>query len=140
LSSGEAERAAQLGFHADRKALFVSYLTDSGLHELTDLLESGEYSLAVPEEAGLPIVALLAKRGDRARALALLDEMEPFADQLRFAPGRIAGGRLDVANVYRESVGTAAETLRTRKPSRQIETMNEALGVWNPFGDELLSF
>ncbi|MFI0354839.1 transcriptional regulator [Actinomadura sp. 9N407] len=147
----EIEKAERLGIAADRRALFFHHLTDAGLAELQELLDSGLYEVDVPEEAALPTVAWLLRAGDRNAALTLLDEIEPFADRLRFtprpvpapspaqaaSPARTPAGDAEI--VHRRTAGETVAALRGRLPQPAVAAMNEALGVWNPFADELLA-
>ncbi|MFG2054344.1 hypothetical protein ACGFI9_09940 [Micromonospora sp. NPDC048930] len=139
LRPDEIERSQRLGVPADRRALFGSWLTDAGLAELGHLLDSGRYRLEHAEEAALPVVAWLLRTGHRDSALAVLEEIAPYADRLRFTPApndQIAG---DPDVVYRQTAGDARAALAARQPNEQIEAMREALTVWNPFADDLLA-
>ncbi|MYS87608.1 hypothetical protein [Embleya scabrispora] len=135
----EIDSASRVGVPADRRALFEYHLTDAGLAELTEALEHGRYEVVVPEEAALLVVAWLVWAGDRAAALRLLDTMDPFADRLRFAPRPTSAPPPDASTAYRSTVGQARDEVAKRRPRREIETMREALTVWNPFADELLA-
>ncbi len=139
LRTDETDRAQRLGLPADRRALFWSWLTDAGLAELRELLDSDRYRVEYAEEAALPVVAWLLRHGDRDAALSVLEEIAPFADRLRFipAPSDQRAGDPDV--VYRQTAGEARRILEQRQPNVRIETMREALTVWNPFADELLA-
>lgn len=139
LRPDETDRAQRLGLPADRRALFWSWLTDAGLAELGELLDSGRYRLEYAEEAALPVVAWLLRSGDRGGALGVLEQIAPFADRLPFtpAPSNQRAGDPDV--VYRQTAGDVRRILEQRQPNAQIETMREALTVWNPFADELLT-
>ncbi|MDI2132737.1 hypothetical protein [Yinghuangia seranimata] len=135
----ETETAERFGLRAaDRGALFDHYLTDAGVAELGALLDSGCYEVAVPEEAALLTVAWLLRAGDRAGALELLAGIRPFADRLRFAPRRVLEPPFDGTAVHRETVGDVRDGLAQRRRNRKVETMNEALRVWNPYADTLL--
>ncbi|GLZ02968.1 hypothetical protein Acsp03_04350 [Actinomadura sp. NBRC 104412] len=138
----EIETARRAGIVAERRALFLYHLTEDGLAELTALLDSGRYEITLPEEGALLVVAWLLRAGDRAAALEILEEIEPFGDRLRFTPrprDRATGGDADAEIVHRYSVGDVRQTLGRNRPNRAVATMNEALAVWNPFADELLA-
>lgn len=139
LRPDEADRARRLGLPAERRALFWSWLTDAGLAELSALLDSGRYRVAYAEEAALPAVAWLLRAGDRDGALAVLDEIAPFADRLRFTPAPADQRAGDPDVVYRQTAGEVRRSLEQRQPNARIETMREALTVWNPFADDLLA-
>ncbi len=123
----------------DRGALFAYFMSEQGLGELEQMLTTNQYHVEIPEEAALLTVAWLLGKGDRAGALELVDQLEPFARQLRFWPRRLDGSIPDPSIVWRESVGEVRETVSKKEPNKRVETMREALTVWNPFGDELLS-
>ncbi|MFB4319568.1 transcriptional regulator [Actinomadura sp. 21ATH] len=135
----EIEAAGRAGVPAERRALFYHHLTDAGLAELESLLDSGRYQVAVPEEGALLTVAWLLRAGDSAAALSLLDRIEPFADRLRFLPRPSAAAPGDAEIVHRRTAGQVRSALDGRGPSTAVATMNEALAVWNPFADELLT-
>ncbi|MEV0431299.1 hypothetical protein [Micromonospora sp. NPDC050495] len=139
LRPDETDRAQRLGLPAERRALFWSWLTDAGLAELGELLDSGRYRVEYAEEAALPVVAWLLRAGDRDGALGVLEEIAPLADRLRFTPAPSDQRAGDPDVVYRQTAGDARRILEQRQPNAQIETMREALTVWNPFADELLT-
>ncbi|NEA30414.1 hypothetical protein [Streptomyces sp. SID13031] len=122
----------------DRARVFAHYLTDAGLAELQARLDSGQYSVNVPEEAALLTVAWLIRAGDRAAALDVLETIRPYADRLRFAP--VPGtADVDPSIVSRRTVGEVRESLQTVPRNLRVETQREALTIWNPFADELLT-
>ncbi|WP_370424232.1 hypothetical protein AB8O64_36360 (plasmid) [Streptomyces sp. QH1-20] len=138
----EHEAARRAGVPAERSALFAYALTDAGLAELQAVLDSGAYEVSVPEEAALLTVAWLVGAGDRLGALRLLEILEPFAGKLRFAPrpgpgSNTAGAEVPV--VHRTTVGEASRAIAKRRPNSSVEAMREALTVWNPFADDLLT-
>ncbi|WP_426569126.1 hypothetical protein [Streptomyces canus] len=135
----ETDVARRAGIPEDRRALFAYWLSEDGLGRLYDLLDSGRYEVTVPEEAALLTVAWLARAGETQAALALVEELVPFADRLRFAPPPADRPAPDAAAVHRRTVGDARHDLDRRLPSRAVETQREALAVWQPFGDELLA-
>ncbi|HEV7707849.1 MAG TPA: hypothetical protein VGP16_06610 [Asanoa sp.] len=138
LASHELDLAARLGLPAERGALFAWYLGDAGLDELSRLLDSGAYRVEVPEQAALLTVAWLLRTGDRARALALVDDIGAYADQLSFAPVPDPAAARDDSVVWREPAGAAGAALGRRRENPRVAAMREALTVWNPFADELL--
>ncbi|WP_327025728.1 hypothetical protein [Micromonospora sp. NBC_01739] len=70
LRPDEADRARRWGLPAARRVLFWSWLTDAGLAELGELLDSGRYRVEYAEEAALPVVAWLLRAGAAAATLA----------------------------------------------------------------------
>ncbi|MGW2847518.1 hypothetical protein [Streptomyces sp. NPDC001108] len=139
LQPYEHEVVALAGIPAERRALFAYCLTEPGLARLYALLDSGRYEIAVPEEAALLTVAWLVRSGDVAGALELVEVLEPWAGRLRFTPRPSELPAPDVRALHRNTVGDAASTLSARRPNAAVETQREALAVWQPFGDELLS-
>ncbi|QFG21503.1 hypothetical protein [Actinomadura sp. WMMB 499] len=133
----EADAARRARIPARRAALFRRALTEDGLRELGERLDDGRYEIVLPEESALLVVAWLLRAGDRAGALEVLEEIGPFADRLRFLP-RPGAQPADASLVHREPVGEIRARLGERRPNAAVETMNEALAVWNPFADELL--
>ncbi|GIH80922.1 transcriptional regulator [Planobispora longispora] len=139
LRPHEEETVRRAGLARDRRSVFAHHLTEPGLTELDALLDGGGYRMEVPEEAALPVVAWLVRAGDVPAALALLEEIGPYADRLRFAPAPADVPRLAPDVVWRETAGDARDALARRGPNDRIETMREALTVWNPLADEMLA-
>ncbi|MBW5486907.1 hypothetical protein GPJ59_35020, partial [Streptomyces bambusae] len=140
LAGYEEEAARRAGVPADRVALFSHALTEEGLARLWELLDSGRYEVALPEEAALLTVAWLVRAGDLESAAALVTEIQPFADRLRFLPRPTDRPAADAGAVHRRSVGEVAAELAGRQPKAAIEAQREALTVWRPFEDELLAY
>ncbi|MFD0430172.1 hypothetical protein ACFQ60_29590 [Streptomyces zhihengii] len=82
----ETAAAERAGVPGDRRALFAHFLTEPGLTELWELLDSGRYEVALPEEAALLTVAWLVRAGETDAALELVKTLEPFAGRLRMLP------------------------------------------------------
>ncbi|MFK4597638.1 hypothetical protein [Streptomyces pristinaespiralis] len=135
----EAEAAREAGVPAERRALFDHFLTEPGLVTLWDLLDSGRYSVTVPEEAALLTVAWLVRAGDVTRALELVGILEPFAGRLRLLPRPSDAAAPDTLAVHRRTVDDAGRALARRGTNVAVETQREALTVWLPFSDELLA-
>ncbi|MFG2064872.1 hypothetical protein ACGFIK_26045 [Micromonospora sp. NPDC048871] len=74
LRPDEADRARRWGLPAARRVLFWSWLTDAGLAELGELLDSGRYRVEYAEEAALPVVAWLLRAGAAAAERADRDD------------------------------------------------------------------
>ncbi|MGW1408402.1 hypothetical protein [Streptomyces sp. NPDC002403] len=139
LQPYEHEAASLAGVPAERRALFAYCLTEPGLARLYSLLDSGRYEILVPEEAALLVVAWLVRAGDVAGALDLVEILEPWADRLRFMPRPSALPAPDVRAVHRRTVGDVGASLSARRLNSAVETQREALTIWQPFGDELLT-
>ncbi|MEU4804280.1 hypothetical protein [Actinosynnema sp. NPDC023587] len=109
------------------------------LHGLTESharLDAGTYRVDVPEEAALLVLAWLVRAGDLDAAGALLREISPFADQLRFTPAD--GVVRDPGTVWRKTAADVREALAARTPHPRVETMRATLTGWHPYADELL--
>ncbi|MFE4665776.1 hypothetical protein ACFRI7_11475 [Streptomyces sp. NPDC056716] len=139
LQPYEVEAARRAGIPAERRALFEHFLTEPGLAGLGELLDSGRYEIAVPEEAALLTVAWLARAGQMEAALDLVAELAPFADRLRFTPRPSERPAPDAGAVHRYTAADARHALSRRGPNTAIETQREALTVWAPFADDLLT-
>lgn len=141
LQPYETRLAEQFGVPADRRALFAHCLTDTGLTWLWGQLNSGRYEVTVPEEGALLTMAWLVRHGETAAALDLVAELAPFAGRLRFLPRPSSGRPAPDAGeaLHRRSVSATVATLGLRRPNAAVETQREALAVWQPFGDELLT-
>jgi hypothetical protein len=136
--------ARRLGLPADRAALYAHHLTADGLAALTDLLESGGYRLDLPEEAALLTVAWLIRAGDAQGALTVLREIEPLAGTLCFTPRPAPAEDLPAGTVHRDTAGAVGRSLRLRahrvdRDGNRPKAQQEALAVWNPFADRVLS-
>ncbi|BEI82144.1 hypothetical protein CcaverHIS002_0300120 [Cutaneotrichosporon cavernicola] len=141
LESDEIELAERLGLPEgpDRRArIFAYYLSDDGLAELYELLDSGLYAVKLPEDAALLTVAWLLRAGDEGGALAVLDAIQPFSRRFRFAP-RQDSTVIPPGFTFRMSVGDARKALQARRMPPAIDSMLETLRVWNPYADRLLA-
>lgn len=139
LQADEIALARRVGVPAERRLIFGYFLTDAGLQELYDLLDSGAYRVEIPEDAALLTIAWLVRAGDRAGALDLLEEVSPFAEKLRLTPKASHAATSPPDHVFRITAGEAADALRGRNLNPRVEAQREALAVWNPFGDRVLS-
>lgn len=139
LEPDERALAERIGIDAERRLIFGYYLTDAGLHELYELLDSGRYRVDVPEDAALLTMAWLVRAGNRAQALELLETLSPYADRLRFAPRVTKVSATPADHVYRSTAREARAVLWSRREQDRVETQREALAVWNPFADQMLA-
>ncbi|MFI8521615.1 hypothetical protein ACIGEZ_27945 [Streptomyces sp. NPDC085481] len=140
LVAYEEEAARHAGVPATREALFAHALTEDGLGRLWDLLDSGCYEAALPEETALLTVAWLVRAGDIEAAAPLVAELQPYADRLRFLPRPSDRPAVAPTAVHRRTVGEVTAELAARQPKTAIEAQREALTVWRPFEDELLAY
>lgn len=139
LLQHEHELAQRVSVPARRDALFAYYLTEPGMAELNAMLDTGHYAVDVPEEAVLLTLAWLLRVGDYAGVVTLLDQVEPYASELRFTPRPTPARTVtDLELVWRYTAGQARTALATKRPNVRINAMREALIIWAPFGDRLL--
>ena len=106
---------------------------------LVPRLAAGAYYVGVAEEAALPAVALLGEQGRHDAAAALLREIAPWFDRLRFFPDveaapPPAGGVTSVRNV-----GQAVRRLRARRTPTDLARQLDAVLTWTPLYERLLA-
>ncbi|HEY6795888.1 MAG TPA: hypothetical protein VI248_14505 [Kineosporiaceae bacterium] len=139
VRGGFATGAPAAGHPPDSSSAFADHLTERGLAELIELLDSRRYRVDVPEEAVLLTVAWLVCAGDAERSQQLVDVVRPFAGQLRFHPRQHTTPMPEPGLVWRYTVGETRAALAERRPNQRVMAHREALQVWAPFGDELLA-
>ncbi|WP_104820613.1 hypothetical protein [Kitasatospora sp. MMS16-BH015] len=139
LQPYETAACRAAGLPADRAELFAHSLTEAGLARLWELLDTGHYRVTVPEEAALLTVAWLVRAGEQQSALELVDALAPYAHRLRFTPPTADTPEPATDAVHRQPLADTVEALERRGPHHAIETQREALAVWLPFSDELLT-
>jgi hypothetical protein len=124
---------------AERAALNAHYLGDEGLDELQRLLANGCYRINVPEEGALLVVAWLVRNGQVDKARSLLDEISPYFPRLRFYP--VADSRPLTAGpmVSLQTVGETITALQEIRPSPRVARQKEAISVWAPLYDRVIS-
>ena len=125
------------------------YLTSPGLAELDRLLDSGCYRIGTAGNAALLVVTWLLRNDEAEEATAILQEISPYFDRLRFYPTK-AETPLNVPNasLFLTSVGDAKKSIeqlvknecntaipRTRKKISQ----RRALQDWLPLKYELFA-
>jgi hypothetical protein len=128
-AAGATERATLNGY----------YLSDAGRAELTRLLESGCYRVAVPEETALLVNSWLLERGEADAAEALLRELTPFFDKLRFYPAEHARPLRAARGVSIETAGETKARLEARKPQTDVLRMIESIRIWAPLYDRAVA-
>ena len=115
------------------------FLTEGGLGELQQLLDSGSYLVNVPEEGALPVIAWLAQQGQTDAARELVDELLPFFDRLRFFPEPLGSPRRVGQRVFVQSVGETITKLKSVSPKPQLLAQQETLEVWTPLYDQVIA-
>src|SRR5262249_28859425 len=123
----------------ERLALNASYLSETGLEELQDSLNSACYAVNVPEEAALLVVAWLAQNGQFEEARTLIDEICDYFAELRFYPAPARHPVPITDRVRLRSVDAVVGELRSRRPNKRILAQKEAVEVWAPFYDRLVA-
>lgn len=122
----------------DRERLNLWHLTDEGQRELRDALAGQRYTVDVPEEAALLVVAWLLEHRHYELVLDLVSELRPLMHRLRFTP-RLQGTPRPAGMIARlETAGTVAAILRQTHEPEQIAAMRETLRVWHPLFDRLV--
>lgn len=132
-------KLGQTGVEAPRLALNRYFLSDAGLELLNEAIESRRFSIEVAEESALATVAWLMKHGHGEAAARLVADIAPFAHELRFYPCLTAAGCTDDGRVHLESVGEIAQRLSRIGPNARVEAQREAIEVWGPLYDALVS-
>jgi hypothetical protein len=137
LEPDEITLAEHLGMDHGRAHLFAWFLSDEGIRKLDAWLKSGLYRLDLPEHGALLSVAWLL-RNDRADAASeLVRSLEPWAGHVRFWPYELT--EPEVPGVHVATLPVVSARLGRKRPQRQVEAEREALAVWNPFTDKVLS-
>ena len=121
-----------------RRALNEHFVGDPGFGELLELLESGRFEIAVPEEGALLTVAWLANNGHADDARSLTEQIAPFFDRLRFYPIPREQALHDGPGVHVQTVGETIESLRRIAPNRRVLQQKTAVEVWIPFYDRVV--
>ncbi|WP_439658618.1 hypothetical protein ACSHWB_40535 [Lentzea sp. HUAS TT2] len=143
LSEDETARVASLPDEVpggnERERLNLWYLGDAGQAELLDAVRAGRFRVEVPEDAALPVVALLLDRGFPEQALDLVAELRPLMHRLRLAPRFEPVARPSDSAVRVASVRDAAASLRAVRVPAQLAKMRAAVTVWDPLYDRLVA-
>ncbi len=122
-----------------RERLNLAFLSDSGQGVLLEAVREGRYRIDVPEEGALPLVAWLIEHGFSELALDVIQELRPLMHRLRFYPRLQPLPRPAGATVRVATVADVSEPLRDKQVNSRIRTMNEAMSVWAPLYDDLVS-
>jgi hypothetical protein len=143
LSEDEAARVASLPDEVpggnERERLNLWYLGDAGQAELLDAVRTGRFRVELPEDAALPVVALLLDRGFPEQALDLVAELRPLMHRLRLTPRFEPVARPSDSAVRVASVRDAAASLRAVRVPAQLAKMRAAVTVWDPLYDRLVA-
>lgn len=122
-----------------RSELNGHFLSESGLAQLRQLLASGCYQLDLPEEGAWLALAWLEQNGHLEPASQLLEALLPYAGQLRFYPVPREQPVPADLRVHVQTVAEVRHTLDAVKANPRILAQKEAVEVWAPLYDQLLS-
>jgi len=122
-----------------RRALNAYYLSEKGLSELQGMLRSGCYSVSVPEEGVLLLVAWLVQNESGDQARALLEELGPFFSDLRFYPIPSERPPAFGSRVFLKDVGGAIADLGRITRNPRILAQKEAIEIWTPLYERAVS-
>ena len=122
-----------------RRTLNGYFITDHGLADLQELLESGRYDIDVPEEGALLVVAWLVKQNCVDAARTVLDHIAPFFGELRFYPRVRSQPRRAGERVFVQSAGEAKISVEQIGPNARILAQQEAIHVWLPLYDRFVA-
>lgn len=128
-----------VGTGKERLALNTYFLTKAGLEDLQAWLRGGTFDVTVPEEGALLTAAWLAGNGLADEAGALLDEIAPFFDRLRFYPVPRQKPCQSGALVRMKNIGGVIDDLKKIKSNRNILAQKEAVNVWAPYHDRVVA-
>ncbi|WP_307280930.1 hypothetical protein [Arthrobacter sp. W4I7] len=129
--------ADNLGVEHDRAHLFAWFLSDEGIRKLDAWLKSGLYRLDLPEHGALLSFAWLLQHGRAHDASEMVSALEPWAGQVRFWPYELT--EPDAPGVHVATLPVVSARLNGKRPQRHVEAEREALSVWTPFTDKVLS-
>ena len=121
-----------------RTALNAGYLSEAGLAELAQMLQSGHYRINVPEEGALLVIAWLSANDGVDAARQLLTELAPYFDKLRFYPRPADTAQHEGSQVCRWNTRQVVDCLEGRQRNQQIEAQRESVLVWAPLMDRLV--
>ncbi len=123
----------------ERRVLNAHFLSDFGLTELQGRMRTGCYDVAVPEEGALMVAAWLVENGYAEDARGLLDKLSPYFSRLRFYPVPLEQPRRFSSRVHLQDVGITIGDLEEITPNRRILAQKEAVEIWAPLYDRIVS-
>ncbi len=123
----------------DRRVLNGYFLTDGGLADLRDRLQTGCYDICVPEEGALLTVVWLIDNDHADVARSLLDEICPWFAKLRFFPIPSLRPCPFGAQVHVQDVQQTIDDIARIKPDPRLLAQKEAVEIWAPFHDRVVA-
>eukprot|EP01117_Protostelium_nocturnum_P018124 TRINITY_DN7513_c0_g1_i1.p1 TRINITY_DN7513_c0_g1~~TRINITY_DN7513_c0_g1_i1.p1 ORF type:complete len:824 (+),score=268.02 TRINITY_DN7513_c0_g1_i1:117-2474(+) len=148
LMEHEVELLKELGYGKEdptfsninpRRTLNEFFLTQKGLNVLNSFLESLSFKIQVPEESALLTVCWLLLQDRKSEAEALLKEIEPWFNQLRFYPIPSDVPLGSGALVMVSNVSEVVENLKQITMTAYGFLLQKSLRVSLPLYDRLLS-
>lgn len=124
----------------DRTLLNYYSISEQGFEELLTRARSGEYEITAPEEGALLVAAWLAAEGYTTESQNLIGELAPYFSKVRFYPHPAQTQQTASDNVFLRDVESVSEDLRRVKTPRNILAQREAIQVWQPFREKVVSF
>jgi len=141
LTDYEKDLAEQLNIPLgpETRALLNGYfISQEGVQRLRDHASTGQFTVNLPEEGALLAVACLIDKGDSVGANEVLSHIFPYFAELRFFPN-LQGQENSSESVFLQSVGETINKLGSVQTSRQVRAQDEAVNVWIPLYDSLVS-
>jgi len=136
LRDHERALATRLGAPASHVALNLHFLAS---RDADEMLASGHYRIEVPEEGALLVVAWLRRRGELARADALVETLSPWFETLRFYPVP-ADHAAEVKDTVRlQDVAATVKGIDNQRRQHRFETMRDATLVWKPLRERAIA-
>ena len=123
----------------ERGAINAYYLTDAGLADLQERLQTNHYNVTVPEEGALLTAAWLVAHSYFDEARTLLTEISPHFSNLRFYPVPLDHAQRTGSRVHVQNVGQTINNLRAIAPNKRVLAQKEASEVWAPYYDRIIA-
>ena len=123
----------------ERGAMNTWFLSEAGLEELNKLLDSRTYTISVPEEGGLPVIAYLMRHGRVDEARNLISVIAPFMHKLRFFPKPVSHEYRQDDTVFLQDVAATISDVSQIKTSEHVAAQKEAVTVWAAHHDKVVA-
>ena len=137
FDTAESQLAEVLQVEPRRGPLQRGLLSEAGLSVLLDRLQGRDYELETPEEAALLVAAWLASHNQLTEAAALIQELEPWMERLRFFP--IRRSQSAGTGCLLQDLELTRNNLRCLRPQRQYVAMRQAIRQRKPLLDRLVA-
>ena len=134
----EQELMDSLGV-SQRGQLNAHFLSDAGFEKLREMLATGRYEVSLPEEGAWLVLSWLAQHDHKEQAAQLLETLLPHVGNLRFYPIPREQPASSDLRVHRHTAGKVRHDLEQTGPNQQVLAQKEALEVWIPLYDQMLS-